>query len=477
MSNVLKITTSTVGYDNPNLPPKTNIASKPDSSIQGPVVPDKVVRPDARSDSSSQNPDVVAKFKFQSNFEGFISQMKADGSTVENFASAMFERLANLSSSGLSQDALQQLQQFIKMIEVEPQNMTMMLKEQVDSSLIFQGAFFDLLRQVMKESRSVDLQGGILEFLKRFTDMSEGEHLQNQMKQVMENLKAGMFKNGREQLEAMEKQLNFSGARADTARNASVLKEKILPFLNQYITNTNDRGQVRENAAFLASLTARYENGQEERVMEKFRELMEYPAMNQKFKGMKAEDVLHLLAMTDYKKSVEKNRWMKEFSAIIREGALKGADPEQKYAFRNAMFSTVLNESVYMPVLHTLIPMKSGDRLMLAEMWVDPDAEGDGSAGRESERTIRGLIKFDIDQVGFFDLFFIYQDGKIRVQLNYPEDLLDDGARIESEIQDIFTRNGIKAEELYFGTSHKAIPVEEAFPKIFERKNSINVKI
>lgn len=72
--------------------------------------------------------------------------------------------------------------------------------------------------------------------------------------------------------------MHFNGT-ADTAENAAVLKEKILPFLNQYVTDTNDRGRVRENSALLANLTARYENGQIDRVIEKFRELMEYPAM------------------------------------------------------------------------------------------------------------------------------------------------------------------------------------------------------
>ena len=90
---------------------------------------------------------------------------------------------------------------------------------------------------------------------------------------------------------------------------------------------------------------------------------------------------------------------------------------------------------------------------------------------------MRGLIKFDINEVGFFDLFFLYSSGKIRMQLNYPDELKENSGQIEGEIKEILARNGIKAEELYFGTSGKSIPIEEAFPKIFERKNSINVKI
>lgn len=479
MSNVLRITTSTVGYDSQNTPPKSNMVTRPDTKVQAPVVPDQIVRPDARSDSASQNPDAALKFKFQSNFEGFIAQMKAGGTAMEDFAPALFERLRSMTTANLTQEGLQQLQQFIKMIEIEPQNMAAALKEQVDSSLLFQGAFFDLLRQVMKESRSVDLQGGILEFLKRYADMAESEHLLNQMSQVLENLKAGMLSSGKERLEGMQGQMHFNGSAADTAENAAVLKEKILPFLNQYVTDTNDRGRVRENSALLANLTARYENGQIDRVIEKFRELMEYPAMQQKFKGVSPEELMHLLTLTDYEKSIDKNRWLKTFAALIRDGVVKGADPEQKQAFRSAMFSSVLNESVYMPVLHTLVPMKVGNRLMLAEMWVDPDDESGGAEAGERERTVRGLIKFDISEVGYFDLFFLYapEGNKLRMQLNCPDELAAGKEKIENGVRKILSRNGIKAEELYISNSIRPIPIQEAFPKIFERKNSINVTI
>lgn len=478
MSNVLRITTSTIGYDNPNLNNKPEAAARPDSRVQAPVVPNQVVRPDARSDASQNNQELAMKFKYQSNFEGFIAQMRAEGSTVQGFAPVLFERLSNMMVAGLTPEGLQQVQQFLKMIEVEPQNMASVLKDQSNGSLRFQGAFFELLRQVMSESRSLDLQAGILEFIKRYTDMAEGKHLTNQMEQVLKTIKDGMLKSGKEQLQAMEKQLDFNGGTGATAKNASVIKEQILPFLNKYVMSNNDRGLVRENSVLLAALTARYENGQAERVVEKFREIMEFPAMQQRFRGLQPEEILTLLTFTEFEKTVEKNRWIKEFAALIKEGVTKGSNPEQKNAFRSVMYSTVLNESVYMPVLHTMFPMKMGERLMMAEMWVDPDSEEKNSTG-SSEHAVRALIKFSIQDLGFFDMFFLYQknNNRIRLQLNYPEELTGISSKIESEIKEILSRNGIKADELYFGISSKPIPIEEAFPKIFERRNSINVKV
>ncbi len=116
------------------------------------------------------------------------------------------------------------------MIQVEPQNMLAFLKEQGNAAIRFQGAFFSLLRQVMGETPNVELRSGILEFIKRYTDMAEGRHVLNQMEQTMEKIKDGMFESGRARMEEMQEQMDFANARA-TAQNASVVKGKMLPYL------------------------------------------------------------------------------------------------------------------------------------------------------------------------------------------------------------------------------------------------------
>ncbi len=475
MSNILRVTTPLTGYDSP-LQQRTDTANKaPDPRIQGPVVPNQVVRPDARSDSAAQEQNVGMKFQYQSNFEGFLSQIKDGAVMTEEFATLLFERLGNLVKSGLGENSAQELSRFLEMIQVEPQNMLAFLKEQGNAAIRFQGAFFSLLRQVMGETPNVELRSGILEFIKRYTDMAEGRHVLNQMEQTMEKIKDGMFESGRARMEEMQEQMDFVNARA-TAQNASVVKGKMLPYLNQYIGGTHDRGHVRENTAFLAALTARYENGDAQRVMEKFEELMEYPLMQKYFKGFKPGDLMRALASTDFEKAVEKNQWMKEFAAMIEKGMKGGANFEQKQVYRNMMTSILLNESVYMPVLHMMLPMQVDDRLMFAEMWVDPDAGKESKAGEE-EKMVQGLVKFDIQDLGFFDLYFVYQGGKVNLQLNFPEVLDGKEGEIRDELARILERNGLEAKELFLGSSKESIAISEAFPQIFERRNSINVKV
>lgn len=479
MSNILRVTTPTAGnYDNNMSHPRADMNNREDPRIQGPVNPNKVVRADARSDSAAEEQKIGLKFQYQSNFEGFISQMKSGGVMTEEFATVFFEQLSNQVKAGLGENSAQELSQFLEMIQVDPQNMLALLKEQGNAAIRFQGAFFSLLRQVMGETKNVELRTAILDFMKRYTDMAEGKHILQEIEQTIKELKNGMLQSGREKMEEMEQQLKFgaNAGKADTMQNASIIKGKMLPYLNQYIGGTHDRGNVREGAAFLAALTARYENGDAARVLERFNELMEYSAMQKYFKGFETEGLLRVLESTDYEKSVRKNKWMKEFASMIKNGMLQGASVEQKQVFRNMMTSILLNESVYMPVLHMMLPMQVNGNLMFAEMWIDPDA-GAESAEKDEERVVQGLVKFDIQDVGFFDLFFIYQDKKVSLQLNYPENLSDKEKDIKDKVAQILAENGLEGRELVLGSSKESIAISEAFPQIFERKNSINVKI
>ena len=60
---------------------------------------------------------------------------------------------------------------------------------------------------------------------------------------------------------------------------------------------------------------------------------------------------------------------------------------------------------------------------MFSEIWLDPD---DSSGGGETpgESGVKLLLKFDMKEVGFFDIFCYYEEGKMDLLLHYPENLL-----------------------------------------------------
>lgn len=479
MSNILRVTTPTVGYENQNHV-KTGTPAAPNPQIQGQVVPEKVMRPDGRTDSGAQEQNIGLKFLYDSNFESFIQQMKGSPVLAEEFPTLLYEAFATIAESGMEGGFAEKISKFMSMIQVSsPQELLALLKGQGNSSIRYNGAFFSLLRQVMKETSSVELKAGILDFMKRYTDWAEGGHLMKGISQQLNEIHGRMLASGREQLEGMEGQLQKEGQlqRGDTGQNASVIKEKILPFLNNYITQTHDRGGMREATALLAALTARYENGDAERLKDAFEQLLKYQGMQKQFGGGNIDGLLQILNNTEFERATDNNAWAKQFAALIESGMKGEAGVENKQVFQNLLQSIILNESVYMPVLHMMLPIQMEDRMMFAEMWVDPDAGGKSGSEEEQDRMIQGLIKFDIRELGFFDLYFLYSGGKVTMQLNYPESLKEKETEIRNSIGRILAENGMENKELVLDNSRESIPLSEAFPKIYERKNSINVRV
>lgn len=478
MSNVLKVTSPLAGYENANAV-RTGPVKTPDPAIQGQVNPDKVVKPDARSDSGAQGQDVGLKFQYESNYENFVQQMRELTPVTDGMTSLLFERAATLAESGLSDGFAQQIGELFTMVDVNPQEMLAFLRNQGNSAVRFSGAFFSLLRQVMKDTGSVELKGKILDFLRRYTDMAESPHMMQSAGHLIENLKHGMFQNAREQLEELSQGLDYhaKAGSPQMQRNVDILRDQVLPFLNRYISRTHDRSGFRDLAAQLASYVARGENGSTDRIMEVFEDLMKYQGMQKYFKGFDPRILLKALENTEFEKAARQEAWTTKLAEIIDAGAAGEAGSEHKAAFRNLMQAILLNESVYMPVLHMMLPMQMNGQLMFAEMWIDPDAEKENKNREREGRVVQGLVKFDIQDVGFFDLYFVYQNGSARLQINCPDTFDEKLDTVRQDIARILAENEIETEELFVESGQKSILVSEAFPKIFERKNSINVRI
>lgn len=478
MSNILRVTTPTTGYDNNNGVRTNQQGTPPNKNVQGQVAPDKIVRPDARSDSASQQPDAALKFRYESNFDNFVQQLARTPTMTEQFSSVFLEKLGLLAQSGMGTGFADQISEFLSLISMSPQEIAAFLKMQGQSSVRFNGAFFAMLRQIMQQSGSVDLRAGILDFLKKYTDMAEGDHILRNIQQLMQDIKRGMLNNAREQLNQLDRQMNYNGTNGNVKENAELLKNRVLPFINQYITAMHERGSLRENTAMLASLTARYENGDLTRLQEAFLRLLDFQDFAKHFKNLDPATLLKVLANTDFEKASRNNDAMARLAEIIQRGVSGEGGSENKLAFRSLMQSFLLNESVYMPVLHLTLPLNVDGTLMFSELWIDPDDKNDKNAAAD-ERIIKGLIKFDITDVGFFDLFFLYntKNDKISMQINYPKTLDASENEIKNSIGKILSDNGLTPEELVLGTEDGSIPISAAFPNIAERKNSINVTI
>ena len=143
----------------------------------------------------------------------------------------------------------------------------------------------------------------------------------------------------------------------------------------------------------------------------------------------------------------------------------------QFYTIMNGM---LINESVYMPLLHFIIPFQYEDNNVVSEMWVDPDAE----KGSEDEaRKLKVFLKFDIQSLGKFELAMTLQNRETKMQLFVPPQLAKQGKAIQADVAEILKKNNIRLGQLMVRERLRDRRIDEVFPEIRQKERTINVRI
>ena len=131
-----------------------------------------------------------------------------------------------------------------------------------------------------------------------------------------------------------------------------------------------------------------------------------------------------------------------------------------------------------MPLAHVMLPVQWNDKLMFSELWVDPDAERDGERGSPGGgKTLRMLIKMDVQFLGAFDVIVNARDKNVVLQLACPEQVAVFSKEITAAMNEILKRNGLQPSTIQVAAMRRPVAISEVFPKLFERGFGVNVKI
>mgnify|MGYP001087734709 CR=1 FL=1 len=472
MANILKVTTPTVEKTNLN-PVRTENSLQPqDLKIQNPVSTEKVTRPDVRNDAAPEGDGQKLRLNYESNFSAFVKSLGKNPGML----GPLLQLMQNVQvESGIGTDTAKEISALLKMVQANEGELPGLMKNQLEAASRFRNPFFDLLRQALGETDSPGLQQELLRFVKKYVDVTSAVHLRNQIENTLEEACGRMLKNSAETLNQKMEGM-FDGNGGQIVEEVGKLKREILPFLNAYITASHDRGSLRELTARLALLISRYENADRASLLEDYARLQDY-AVFQKYFGKVDKTQFDALLTRMEEVQKQNNEENQKFIDVI-EGGLTGKEGSQvKQLAGNVLRSLLLNESVYMPLLHLFLPMNVDDRLIYSEMWVDPDAAKPQGRQEENKKAVKALIKFDIQDVGFFDLYLYFFDGKAEIQLNYPNGLKEKEVEIRENMRRIMRECGIDCNTLVLDNSDNSIPLSEAFPEIYERRNTINVRV
>ncbi len=456
-----------------NLPSNLPIRNNPD--------PNRVTKTDQRTDQSQSHVKEQTT-RFDSNYQTFARRL---GGSAELLG--LFSRIFHMGKAGtltstakavsLEGDIEAEFEMLTEMLKMDKEEFLKFLKNQLQTGSRFSGALFTLLRNAYDKSDSEGFRRDVLQFMKKYSDHSSTAHIEkNLVKHLNQIAKSIPARFGQEVLNLLA-QLEEGIAQGDRTGNLKLLQGQIIPFMSRYIARTHDMGTARDLLSQLTLEVARYESGSREALVEAFFAVKHYPALKNSLGNLDEDALMVLLRNSNFAKAAQSNQFAEQLASLSQK-ALQGAGGvEMQEAFRDLIATILVNESVYMPLNHHLIPLEHQGKLLFSELWVDPNDEQDTPARSEIEQSKRIFFKLDVGHLGQFDLVLFYREKMLDVQLRCPSQLAQFAPVFQGAIRGIVQQNGLVANSVQIQQSDRPWHLSEVFPKLLQRKDSINVKV
>lgn len=461
-------------------PVRINAPVAGETNVQNtPVVdPTRVVRPDARNEQQGGDAAGSLAARYDSNFTTFLQRLRGAQELPEFFLRILQFRSGEV-SSGIRSGFAEELSRFLEFLRMDEGQLREFLQNQMESSTRFSGALFDALRGAWSGTPSELTREAILLFARRYSDYSSTPHLEGRMLRTVEDMADALPGKWSEQLAELASRLRAGFSAGERAGNLELLRNQLFPLISQYVKMTHDHGRARGLLSMLTLDLARYENGSEEGLLQSLRQLSAAGVLPRELGELGDRELLQLLLRSSESSRASGSNGFADNLVRAMQHALRGeGGASLQEAFHHIMSSVLINESVYMPLQHIMVPMEYNGQLMFSELWVDPDADR-GERGRNGggEKTLRILIKLDIGSLGAFDLLLNVRSDGVALQAACPPAVSALGGEVEQTLTDILERNGLAVDGVSVSEMRRPIAVSEAFPKVLERMGGVNVKV
>lgn len=478
MPDLLGATNPVPGYDK-SINNNTNQIPSKQPQLQN--VPDlnRVSRGDRRTEQQGSDLQGKEGLRYSSNFQTFLQRLKETPELYETFSTIFSGREGTVVLSGMQEGIALEMAKILEMLRMDEAQLLDFLTGQFKAGTRFGGKLFDLLRSAYAKAGSESLQTDILQFLKSYADFSSTAHIEKSMLQNLARMADAMPARWAEQLRELTAQLQNSIAAGDRRGSIQLLQKSIFAYMSRYVEQTHDVGLPRQLATLLALDVTRYENGAEEKLLEYFHQLRGYNLLKNQLGQIDDEMLMKLLDQT----RLDENSSAARFAQALTDTAaraLRGEGSQQvQQGFQNLIAAMLVNESVYMPINHYLLPLEWDGRMLFSEMWVDPDAEDKSSGSgfdQQSGNIVRILLKIDVQSVGLFDVVLTSQQENVDIQIACPPAIVPVSKQIEQAVSQILTRNELKPLRVAVRKMEHPMALTDVFPKIFQGRNSVNVK-
>lgn len=480
MANLMGVTNPVLGYDGPNNDRALANVTKPnDTRVQNIPDPSRVGRADGRTDQKGAGNALESDaLRYDSNLQVFLQTLREAPDLGAELTKMITWMRGAAATPGLSAGIAEELSAFLEMLQMDGEGLRSLFFNQMAAGNRFSGPLLSLLRQAFEKLPSEGVRGDILTFLKRYSDFSSTQHIAKRMSQLLRQLPDYMPKSWGDKLVELSGRLENglrSGARAE---NLQLLQGEIVPYLATYVERTHDLGTARTLIRLLMLDITRYENGSEEGVLSSFRQLSSYGDILGGLNQLDDKALMKLLRENSFTQAVKEDVFSQRLSELAAKALRGECGTQAREVFEEIVRAMLINESVYMPLRHGILPLEWNKKMVYSEYWVDPDEEGESQRGdQERDSTIRFLFKLDIQSLGFLDLTLAAREDQVELNVYGPESVARQGSLVAEDLREILASHGLNGKSVQVWKEEKPLAITDVFPNLFEGKRSVNVKV
>ncbi len=413
-----------------------------------------------------------------SNFETFIRMLKNSPDILDVMGDLLGYRNGEASMDYANPEFTEALEKLFQQTDVPKDELALLIKGQVEGATKFQNSLFDALRNILRQTDSQEVQSRILNFVKKYNDFSASKHIIKNIVIDLKSMQPYMNSDSKAILNHLTQKLHENIPMGDTKGNLDTLRKEIIPFLGNYIKTTNDFGTLRDLITSMLLNTARYENSSRPGVVSAFETLLGFNIVK---KGLDESITIHGILREAEMAADASIKSQDPFISLLQKGIEGKAGYENVEAFRQVITNILMNESVYLPLVHLTMPVNIAKTLFFSDIWIDPndgdENSGGSSGGQSGEQRVKLYLKFDIKDLGPFDVIMYLQKETMDLQVYAPEKIASKEREVKKEVKGMIEKHGFRVGAVYVEKAPRPLTVLDVFPKIYEGKNAVNVRI
>jgi hypothetical protein len=412
-------------------------------------------------------------------FNQFLRQLEQtpglDQTLMRLLGDAAAQYAARAGEPDFEQNIPEPMKALVSALATDADGMMEEVRAQSKDSTLFTGPLFRFLDQISAQGSDPQFDLHVANFLKAYSGVRNAAGTGAAIRRNLEQLKNTIPLPFAKRLLPMIAELT-----GDTDADLVVLKQKIIPLLGEYAAKTNEIGKPRDTISMLLNNVAILNDSTSANLNAKFNELYVYcrdtlnlPQMT--LNMLRAFFAGELSETNDTKKEAFLNKLTSLLSATGK--AAEGID---RTVLNDITRSLLLDNSVFMPFVHLVLPAQIDGRFLFAQMWiekVDPDTTEKGP-----RKAITGpkniYLSFEIQDLGLFEASVSLMGKQVNMKIACPPAFRSFNSDIRGSISSILKRNGLEPEEVRVSSAQSKPQIPDIIlQKVKERRRSVDVTV